>query len=93
MKQLTLVPEGGLGNRMYAVTSAIAFAKEHNVRLNIIWFKDKGMGAGFYDLFTLSPEIENIEIKEAGLIDFYTSACKANEKQFFSPQTVSKIKI
>ena len=43
MKTLTLVPIGGLANRFYAITSAIASCKDYNVKLKVIWFKDKGM--------------------------------------------------
>ena len=67
MKTLTLVPIGGLANRFYAITSAIAFCKDYNVKLKVIWFKDKGMGADFHSLFELSEEVDksNVEIIDA----------------------------
>ncbi|WP_293709241.1 hypothetical protein [uncultured Parabacteroides sp.] len=67
MKTLTLVPIGGLANRFYAITSAIAFCKDYNVRLKVIWFKDKGMGADFHSLFELSEDVDtaNVEIIDA----------------------------
>jgi len=91
MKQLTLVPEGGLCNRIFAVTSAIGFAEKHNLQLTVIWFKDWGMGAGFYDLFTLSPAIENVKIKDAGFMDFFKYA-KPIKSNFFLPKLYQKIK-
>ena len=56
-KHLTLVPIGGLANRFYAVTSALSFCLDNQIALKVIWFKDKGMGAGFYDLFNLDPSL------------------------------------
>jgi len=89
MIYLTLVPEGGLCNRIYAITSAVAFAKKHNIRLKVIWFKEWGMGAGFYDLFTLSPLAGNVEIRDAGFWDFFKYA-KPIKSNFFLPVLYQK---
>ncbi|MDF9830952.1 hypothetical protein [Parabacteroides sp. PF5-6] len=70
MKQLTLVPIGGLANRMLAITSAIGFCRENQVRLKVVWFKDWGMGADFHSLFNLSPTIENVEVIDAKIWDY-----------------------
>ncbi|MCL2651230.1 MAG: hypothetical protein FWD60_09450 [Candidatus Azobacteroides sp.] len=91
MKQLTLVPEGGLCNRIYAVTSAIVFAKNYNLQLTVIWFKDWGMGAGFHDLFTLPPTVKNVEIKDASFLDFFKYA-KPIKSNFFIPKLYQKLK-
>jgi len=91
MNHLTLVPEGGLCNRIYALTSAVAFAKKHGIQLTIIWLKDWGMGAGFYDLFDLSPAVENVEIKDAGFVDFFKYA-KPIKSNFFLPKLYQKRK-
>ena len=91
MKQLTFVPEGGLCNRIYAVTSAIGFAKKHNIFLTVFWFKDWGMGAGFHDLFSLSPTVENVIIKDAGFVDFFKYA-KPIKSNFFFPKLYQKFK-
>jgi len=91
VKQLTLVPEGGLCNRIYAVTSAVGFAKKHNLRLTVIWFKDRGMGAGFHDLFTLSSTVENVEIREASFMDFFKYA-KPVKSNFFLSKLYQKLK-
>ena len=63
-KNLTFIPIGGLANRIYAITSAIGFCKDNNLKLKIIWFKDWGMGANFYDLFD-DPHFPNVEIIDA----------------------------
>jgi hypothetical protein len=82
MSRLTLVPEGGLCNRVYAITSAIHFAKKHNIRLTIVWIKYWGMGAGFHELFNLSPLVEHVDIREASFETFlnfkYVKPLKAN---------------
>lgn len=91
MKQLTLVPEGGLCNRIYAITSTVDFAKKNNMQLTIIWFKDWGMGAGFHDLFTLSPSVKNVEIKDASFVDFFKYA-KPIKRNFFLPKLYQRLK-
>ena len=91
MNHLTLVPEGGLCNRIYAITSTVAFVKKYNIRLTVIWFIDKGMGAGFYDLFTCPQELENVEIRDAGVSDFYKYA-KPIKRNLFLPKLYQKFK-
>lgn len=63
MMKLILIPIGGLANRFYAITSAIAFCKDYNVKLKVIWFKDKGMGADFHSLFKLSEDVDKSMVK------------------------------
>ena len=69
-KKLTLVPIGGLANRLYAITSAIAFCKEHDIDLKVVWFKDWGMGADFHALFELAGNHPYIEIIDATWKDY-----------------------
>jgi len=91
MNQLTFVPDGGLCNRIHAVSSAICFAKKHDLRLTVIWFKDRGMGAGFHDLFTLLPAVKNVLIKDASFIDFFKYA-KPIKSNFFLPKLYQRLK-
>lgn len=65
MKKLYFIPIGGLANRLFSMNSAISFCEDYNIKLKIIWFKDKGMGAGFSDLFLLSSQYNNVEIVDA----------------------------
>lgn len=65
MKSLTLIPIGGLANRIFAISSAIAFCQDNQIRLRVIWFKDWGMGANFHSLFELSSKWDNVEIIDA----------------------------
>lgn len=45
-------PNGGLGNRMRVIHSALLLANiTRNRKLKILWKKDEGLNAGFFDLF------------------------------------------
>jgi len=70
MQSITLIPIGGLANRIYTITSAIDFCVENNIQLKVYWFKDKGMGAGFNDLFQLSSQYENVKVIDARWYDY-----------------------
>lgn len=62
---ITLIPVGGLCNRMRAISAAISladlFEKE---QLRIIWFRDWGLNCCFHDLFH-SISLPNVQVKEA----------------------------
>lgn len=68
-KKLTLVPEGGLGNRMKAIASAYALCKANNWKLRVIWFRDKGLNARFSDIFEPVTGESFFNIREANLTD------------------------
>ncbi|WP_293667278.1 hypothetical protein [uncultured Parabacteroides sp.] len=70
MKTFTLVPVGGLGNRIQAISSAITFCQKKNRRLTIIWFKDHGLNCDFDLLFTIDSSLVNVEIRNATIFDF-----------------------
>jgi hypothetical protein len=65
---ITLVPVGGLANRMKAIDAAVGLAQEANARLHIIWFKDKGLNCRFDQLFR-SLELKDVTLKEASWTD------------------------
>lgn len=67
---ITFIPLGGLANRFYAITSAIAFCQDHNVKLRIIWFKDWGMGAGFNSILELYQHYSDVDIRDAKWRDY-----------------------
>ncbi|MBE6300538.1 MAG: hypothetical protein E7085_01600 [Parabacteroides distasonis] len=62
---ITFVPIGGLANRVLAITSAIAFCQDYQVKLRILWFKDWGMGADFHSIMEFSQSFKDIEIIDA----------------------------
>lgn len=67
---ITLVPSGGLGNRMRAIASGIALAEAANTPLRIVWFQDWGLGCNFDDLFCpFQLHHLDVELKEASFID------------------------
>lgn len=69
-KSLVLVPLGGLCNRFFAISSAIALCREYGWRLKVVWFKDWGMGADFHKLFRLSGDFSNVQVIDARLQDY-----------------------
>ncbi|MCL1943147.1 MAG: glycosyl transferase [Candidatus Azobacteroides sp.] len=69
--KLTLVPVGGLCNRMRVIDSAFSLFKDKTTRVEIIWFKDWGMGCDFKALFDPITEFPNIFIKDAAISDYF----------------------
>ena len=67
---ITFIPIGGLANRFFAITSAISFCQDHNVRLRVIWFKDWGMGTSFNSIMELSQHFQDVEITDARWKDY-----------------------
>ena len=65
----TLVPNGGLGNRINAICSAVSYCKQKNKSLKILWFKDKGLNCSFKELFYINPAIKNVKMDDAGFLD------------------------
>lgn len=65
----TLVPFGGLGNRIYAICSAIAYCQENKKSLKILWFKDHNLNCPVSDLFSINAESESINLVDASLMD------------------------
>lgn len=53
---LTLVPMGGLANRMRAILSAWSLSTRLGEPLRICWLRDKGLNARFSDLFEPVPQ-------------------------------------
>lgn len=55
IKSITLVPLGGLCNRLRAILSAVALARDCRVPLRVMWLRDAGLNACFEDLFEPLP--------------------------------------
>lgn len=68
MCELTVVPSGGLGNRMLCIASAYWLCMQNNTKLNVIWFRDKGLNAKFCDVFYPINEI-GIMVRESRKLD------------------------
>lgn len=65
----TLVPFGGLGNRIYAICSAIAYCQEYKKTLKIIWFRDHNLNCPVSELFEISAKFKFVSLKDAGFED------------------------
>ncbi|MFN8429937.1 MAG: hypothetical protein U0V04_08165 [Spirosomataceae bacterium] len=50
-KRLTIIPFGGLGNRLRVLNSAIYFSKEIDSEIELIWFKKAELFADFQQIF------------------------------------------
>ena len=66
---ITLIPVGGLANRLRAIASATALAKQTQRTLHVIWFKDAGLNCRFDQLFCPIDEA-TFRLKEATLTDW-----------------------
>ena len=66
-ERLTLVPVGGIANRMRTIASAYQLCADANVDLRIIWFRDRALNAPFNKIFNFA--YDNIFVKEATMID------------------------
>lgn len=71
MKTLTLVPVGGLGNRINAICSAIVYSQQQKRHLKIYWFKDPTLNCLVKDLFSLDPRLKNVELIDGNFWDYY----------------------
>lgn len=88
-KKLTLVPIGGLANRLYAITSAIAFCEDYDIDLKVVWFKDWGMGADFHALFELVGDLPHVEIVDATWKDYIHD--RPRKRNFWLPYLYQKV--
>jgi len=68
MTSLTLVPIGGLGNRMRAIASAIKLADEAQCQLRIAWQATRDCNATFDDLF-LPIDNPNVSVDKGTFAD------------------------
>lgn len=48
---VTVVPVGGMGNRMRVMAGAVALQQQLGAKLKMVWFKDEGLNASFASLF------------------------------------------
>ena len=65
---ITLLPHGGLCNRITAICSALQLARLTDSSLRIVWEKDSGLNCR-YDRLFLPIDKPNVEMVEATLMD------------------------
>lgn len=66
---ITLIPVGGLANRMRTIASTLTLARNCDSPLRIVWFKDRGLNCRFDQLFRQPVTFPNVEVIEAGHMD------------------------
>ncbi|KAA6306506.1 hypothetical protein EZS27_041837, partial [termite gut metagenome] len=81
---ITLIPVGGLANRMHAIASALSLANDCNTHLRIIWYKDAGLNCEFHQIFQPLPHTK-VTLKSASLIDFMLYD-RPRRKNFWIPR-------
>lgn len=86
---ITLVPYGGLANRIKAIDSALALAHDTGTRLRVLWFRDEGLNCRFDQLF-LPVNSSAIVIREAKWWD-YLLFDRSRKKNFYVPGFFQKI--
>lgn len=91
MEKLTLIPIGGLANRINVITSAIEFCRTYNIKLKIIWFKDSGMGADFHTLFSLSDSSKNLNVEIIDAKWFHYIYDRPRKRNLWIPYIFQKI--
>ena len=65
---ITLVPVGGLANRMRSIASGVSLSQKYGETLQIIWYKDTGLNCCFRELFQ-PLLLSDVNIREATKLD------------------------
>ena len=81
----TLVPIGGLGNRINAICSVIVYCKQKNKTLKILWFKDPGLNCPVTELMSIDPKLTNVQMYDAKFSDFILRD-RPRKKNFYIPR-------
>ncbi|TKT87651.1 hypothetical protein [Dyadobacter frigoris] len=75
MNKLTILPQGGLGNRMRVLESAIYFCHQFNYKLKVIWINNDDLGCNLEDIFE-SIGIDYSKPKTLFEYNFYKYFCR-----------------
>ena len=82
-REITLVPFGGLANRMRAIESLVRLIQDTGAGGKVIWFKDQGLNCRFDALFQ-PLNLPTLRLKEARFPD-YILRDRPRKKNFFIP--------
>ena len=82
-REITLVPYGGLANRMRAIESLVRLIQDADVDGKVVWFKDKGLNSRFDALFQPLC-VPALQIKEADVPD-HVLCDRPRKKNLFIP--------
>lgn len=82
-------PNGGLGNRMRVINSAICLANKNNqATVKVLWKKDWGLNASFNDIFEPVKRISLIENKFLMAYYFYSRKSLPLNYKYYDDQAV-----
>ena len=87
---LTLIPVGGLANRMKAIDAAVALARDTGAELHVLWFKDRGLNCRFDELFA-PLALPGVTLKEASFLDLWLYD-RPRKKNFRIPRLFQKLR-
>ena len=93
-KKITLVPLGGLANRMRAIAAGYALARATEMGLDVIWLRNKDLNAPFHALFRpLGHAINLTECRRFDALVKYNVPLKRNfylpsiyQRRHFAPR-------
>lgn len=87
---VTLVPYGGLANRMKAIEALIALLRDTDLHATAIWFRDKGLNCSFEQLFQ-PLNIPHLTVRNALLTDYVLND-RPRRKNLFIPLLFEKMR-
>ncbi len=87
---VTLIPYGGLANRMKAIEALIVLTQDTDISATAIWFKDQGLNCSFEQLFQ-PLKIPRLTLRNAILTDYILND-RPRKKNFFIPHLFQKIR-
>jgi len=83
-KHITLIPYGGLANRMKAIESLLHLLGDAKAEGMFVWFRDKGLNCRFDQLFQPLP-VKGLIQKEAAFADLFLYD-RPRLKNFYIPR-------
>lgn len=88
-KHVTLIPYGGLANRMKAIESLLHLLGDAEAEGMFVWFKDKGLNCRFDQLFQPLP-VKGLIQKEAAFADLFLYD-RPRLKNFYIPSLFQQL--
>lgn len=86
---VTLVPYGGLANRMKAIEALISLMRGEKISANVIWFKDNGLNCSFFDLFE-PLKVPGLNLRDARWSDYILND-RPRKKNIYIPSLFEKL--
>jgi len=87
---ITLIPYGGLANRMKAIEALIALMEDTGVHGTSIWFKHVGLNCSFERLFQ-PLDVPNLTFRDASFADYLLND-RPRKKNLYLPYLLEKIR-